>query len=361
MGSGTRSVVQILDQPNDNGPQSDNEERGHNEEHQREDHLHRCTAGYLLGALTALDAEGHGLRAQHPAQAGAQLLRLDDSVDKRLQLLHVHALSHVIQRFAARPAQAHLSQHLPNLLGQRATKLFRNLSERRVQAKTGFDRDRNQVEGVRQTPPYGGLAPVHNRSQPVDGAQESKQAYETSQEKRQDAAEAGAEHQEEQPAGDKDSGEKNHCKEGLGGQRASSRSQLAVRSGDERVREDADEYLRETAEDGNDDTITEWGVNVHRPSGVREAGQARLYRTAPHAGEQQHRCANGGENCESAEKGNHHSLHYTSRRRIRLIAKIPRPCNISAVTRRMRPAGSCQSTFMSEGATMTNSAPSPRG
>ena len=55
----------------------------------------------------------------------------------------------VAQRLAARLADADLGQRPPELVGQRALELLDDLAQRGVEAETGPDGDRQEVEGVR--------------------------------------------------------------------------------------------------------------------------------------------------------------------------------------------------------------------
>ena len=66
------------------------------------------------------------------------------------QLWCVDAVGHALERFGAALADPHLAQREAELLGQRAVHVLVQLGQRRVEAETGLDADREQVERVRQ-------------------------------------------------------------------------------------------------------------------------------------------------------------------------------------------------------------------
>ena len=88
----------------------------------------------------------------------AELLGLDDRADEVGQRHDLGPRDDVAQRVAARLADADLGQRPPELVRQRALQLLDDLAERGVEAETGADGDRQQVEGVRDHQQDGLLA-----------------------------------------------------------------------------------------------------------------------------------------------------------------------------------------------------------
>ena len=90
-----------------------------------------------------------GLDLQHLRDRDAQRLGLDDGADEVGQRLHVGPRDHVPQGISSGFADPNLRQGATELIGQRAGQLLDYLRQRGVEAQTGPNRDRKQVEGVR--------------------------------------------------------------------------------------------------------------------------------------------------------------------------------------------------------------------
>src|SRR5579864_621073 len=79
-------------------------------------HLQRRLGTSLLRALAALAPHLVGLDPQDLADSGAELLGLDDRLDKVVQVVDAAVASHLIQRLKTRAAEAHLAQRLRDQL-----------------------------------------------------------------------------------------------------------------------------------------------------------------------------------------------------------------------------------------------------
>ena len=131
------------------GPEDDDEQRREDAADEREQHLDRRLGRHLLGALAALDPELLGLDLEHLGDRHAELLGLDDRADEVGQRRDLGARDDVAQGLAAGLPDAHLGERPAELVGQRSLELLDHLAERGVKAETGADRDRQQVERVR--------------------------------------------------------------------------------------------------------------------------------------------------------------------------------------------------------------------
>src|SRR6266849_2413844 len=116
----------------------------------RQHHLQRRLRGLFLRPLAPLAAHLVSLDAQDLADAGAELLRLDDRLDEVVQVLDAAAPAHLVHGLESRPAEADLTQNLGELLGQRVLVLVGDTRERGIETKTGVDGDDEQVHRVRQ-------------------------------------------------------------------------------------------------------------------------------------------------------------------------------------------------------------------
>ena len=142
----------------DRRPEDDDEDRREDAADHREEHLHRGLGRGLLGALAALDPELVRLDLQDLGDRHAELLGLDDGADEVAHRLGVRAGRDVAQRVATGATHADLGQRLAELVDERPFHLLDDLGERGVEAEAGLDRDRQQVERVRQLEDHGHAA-----------------------------------------------------------------------------------------------------------------------------------------------------------------------------------------------------------
>ena len=131
------------------GPEDDDEHRREDAADEREEHLDRRLGCHLLRALAALDAQLLGLDLEDARDRDAELLGLDDRADEARERGHLHARDHLAQGVAPGLADADLRERAPELVGERPVRLLDDLAERGVEAEAGLDRDRQQVERVR--------------------------------------------------------------------------------------------------------------------------------------------------------------------------------------------------------------------
>ena len=100
--------------------------------------------------MPAATAHLFRLDAKDFRDTDAELFRLDQRLDEGVQLFDAGTAAHVIQRLETRPAEPDFVEHLGELIGQRILELFRQPTDGGIEAKSGFDRDGQQVERVRQ-------------------------------------------------------------------------------------------------------------------------------------------------------------------------------------------------------------------
>src|SRR5487761_2017268 len=82
-------------------------DRGQNQKRHRKEHLDGGLLGQALRPLATAHAHLSRLDAQHASDAGAQLLRLDDSAYKLPEILDACAIHQFTQGIAPRHAQTH--------------------------------------------------------------------------------------------------------------------------------------------------------------------------------------------------------------------------------------------------------------
>src|SRR5579864_7496836 len=92
--------------------QQDDPQRREDAAHHREHHLQRRLSAKLLRALPALAPHLVRLDAEDLADAGAELLGLDDRLDEVVEVVHAAGAAHLVHRLEARAAEAHLAENL---------------------------------------------------------------------------------------------------------------------------------------------------------------------------------------------------------------------------------------------------------
>src|SRR5947199_100769 len=102
------------------------------------------------GALAALAPHLVRLDAEDLADAGAELLGLDDGLDEVVQVIDPAGAAHLVHGLEPRPAEADLAQDLRELVRQGVLVLVGDARQRGVEAEAGVDGDHEQVHGVRQ-------------------------------------------------------------------------------------------------------------------------------------------------------------------------------------------------------------------
>src|SRR6266540_3704033 len=132
----------------DRRPEDDEEHRREDEEDGREEHLDRGLHRSLLGRCLAPQPCVRGLDAKNPAERRTELIGLNQRAGERRELLCVHALGKALERLRTALADAHLRQSQAELLGERPFHVLVDLGQRRIEAESGLDADREQVERV---------------------------------------------------------------------------------------------------------------------------------------------------------------------------------------------------------------------
>ena len=168
------------------GAEDDQEHRREDEDHGREEHLDRRLHRLLLGGGLAAQARVGGLHAQDPAERDAELVGLDHRAHEGGDLRRRHALGQLLQRVVARLADADLAERERELVDERALHVLGQLRERAVEAEAGLDRDREQVERVRQLRADGLAARAHSHRH--EGVRE-EEAEDPRERREQDARE----------------------------------------------------------------------------------------------------------------------------------------------------------------------------
>src|ERR1017187_10609225 len=77
----------------------DENQGGHYEQNQGDDHLDGRLGGLLFGALAALGAQGIGMDAQGLGDAGAEAVGLNQGPDEGANIVDAGALGEVSERF----------------------------------------------------------------------------------------------------------------------------------------------------------------------------------------------------------------------------------------------------------------------
>ena len=90
------------------------------------------------------------ISSEDAGHADTHLLRLDNRLHEVVQVLDPGAAAHVVERFQAGPAQAHLLEDGGELFGERVAELVGDPLHGGVEAEAGLDRDGEQVHGVRE-------------------------------------------------------------------------------------------------------------------------------------------------------------------------------------------------------------------
>src|SRR4051794_22200944 len=197
--------LQVQDDEDDGRPEDDDEQRREDAPDEREEHLDRGLRGLLLGTLAPLDAQLLGLDLEHLRDRHAELLGLDDGADEVRQWSDVRARDDVAQCVATRLADADLRQRAAELVREGTLELLDDLPQRGIEAETGTDRDRQQVQGIRDHQQDGLLACLDLPAEPelrcdvaedaadqrhkrADDWREAEQAYDDEQEEEQDRA-----------------------------------------------------------------------------------------------------------------------------------------------------------------------------
>src|SRR4029079_7178982 len=153
---------------------------------------------------------------EHLRDRHAELLGLDDRADEVGERLDLGARDDVPQRLASRLADPHLGKRSPELVDEWALQLLDDLAQRGVKAEAGADRDRQQVEGVRDPDQDRLLPGLHAAAEPElrpdvadaradEGEQQALDdlAAEDAEKDEQDAeADAGADGLDAQPVAD---------------------------------------------------------------------------------------------------------------------------------------------------------------
>ena len=126
----------------------------------------------LLGPLTAASPDLLGLDAEHVGDADTELLRLDDRLDEVVQLVHLVAPRHVVERLDARAAQADLVEHLVELGSQSVAVLVADPAEGGVKAEPGLTLmvSRSSDEGSASRMPFCRAASGGRGSRPAAGS-----------------------------------------------------------------------------------------------------------------------------------------------------------------------------------------------
>src|SRR5205807_4388723 len=142
-------------------PRSHQDQHGRAEKHdpqRREDaadhgqhHLQRGLGASLLRALTALAPHLISLDAEDLADAGAELLGLDDGLHEVVQVLHPAVPTHLVQRLEAWPAEADLAEGLAQEVGKSVLVFVGDACESGVETEARIDADDQQVKRVWQT------------------------------------------------------------------------------------------------------------------------------------------------------------------------------------------------------------------
>src|SRR2546430_14001782 len=124
---------QDLESHDRGGPEQDHPERRKDASQHRDEHLQRCLRAALLCAQQSLVANLIGLDPQDAAHARPELLRLDDRLDKVVQLLYARALAHIVQRLQPRPAKPNLLRDPAELACEGVLVLLHDLLDRRLE------------------------------------------------------------------------------------------------------------------------------------------------------------------------------------------------------------------------------------
>ena len=126
--------------------EEDDEQRGEDARQEREDNLHRDLLCLLFCALPALRAHLGSLHVKHLGDGDTEDVGLDHRQDERLELGDARSVTQVAQRVGAALAELHLLKHAVELLAERPALLAGDARKRCVEAETGLNRDRQEVE-----------------------------------------------------------------------------------------------------------------------------------------------------------------------------------------------------------------------
>jgi hypothetical protein len=143
------------------GSEQNDPQRREDAAHHGEHHLQGRLRGFLLRALAALAPHLVRLDAEDLADAGAELLRLDDRLDEVVKVIHPALTPHLVHGLQARAAEAYLSEDLGEHVRQRVLVFVRHPSEGGIETKPGVNRDHEEVHRVRK-------ALLDLRATPVD-------------------------------------------------------------------------------------------------------------------------------------------------------------------------------------------------
>ena len=187
------------------GADGDEDQRGHHEEDERDDHFYGGLGGLFFGALAAFGAQGIGVDAQGLSDAGSEAIGLNQGADQGADVVDAGALGEIAQSFDARLAGAGFEieeMEFGAQFGMRVAEVVADAHHGLIERQSGFDADYGEIECVGKAEADAALAfgcifrLSRNRgSEKAESgeADEQKRRIESGEEEDGDEADGGAE------------------------------------------------------------------------------------------------------------------------------------------------------------------------
>src|SRR5438128_12055694 len=151
-------------------PEEHQEQRGKDEQDERQEQLHRRFVGESLRPLRALVPHLSGKDSQDVPERRSELVGMHERLHERGERRQIEAPREIAQRLFLRLAQPQLADRDAQLLAQRTlSALLDHLGEGGGEVEPGLDAEREQIDGIRQRPHDGALSRSHAVAQPDQG------------------------------------------------------------------------------------------------------------------------------------------------------------------------------------------------
>jgi len=152
----------LPNQLDDGRADRDKDDRRQNKQYEGRDHLDGCFSGLFFGPLPAFRAEGVGMHPEGLGDAGAEAVGLNQSTNKRADVVNARAIYQISESFCTRLSGTHLQIDQVKLIAEIRMGMMQVLADAQhglIKSEAGLYADDGQVQGVSQ-PDTDALLPV---------------------------------------------------------------------------------------------------------------------------------------------------------------------------------------------------------